>query len=686
MDADTATTRQKSQQLKDEDQIIADQAAALIEKPENLISSDDLYAEDTPASPAMGLMGNAFLNQQGATGALRPTDDYPMLQRPIQAGVYQGSVIGAVPIFSAPGGRIPHGVIRDRQAALQGMAMQRAKMKEKLYKVALSPGPALHNERLTELGFDTINEMLDEHGSWDAILRDPKLKSEMDKRVLLHKARVNGMNYIQSKIEQLTNPETLSDRALYIPNDVLAVAEKFQSTPTDELYSDLGKLRDMNERLQSYTSVQTAIESAKEKGLLDADQIYSEAGLILDRAMEDDEVAGKIKDAVATFKRTNDYDLYAYNLVKAVSPERIAPLANLVSQSGTFHKDHNEEYIAKAIMASSEVANEMKTVLAEKYNVSGRKSTASASLPKERLGVVSMADSMIFDDKAKMRPEVTSVLTDPTLNAGQTLQALSTVTGMQWRYDKTNKQFASDLTISDTERRVFESSANSLIGNSGYVVDETGSQVLFSTYAENTKKEFDRYSGLVGNQRKSEIDEGIEDAYEKYADDLNRSHIDNYLNGLSGNDRGYALSKMRSDQIQNPDAAMYGKWQVNKATVQMMRKVWSAPSGGINEDARFVYVPVNMHDYEAAKKSGDLSEIEFITAIEYIAVDEAIQPGADKNNPAEGSRTVLQPSGNRTRLVRHVPMGTRDRFAARQADGIFPGTSTATARDAKTIE
>lgn len=682
MTADVAGTQAAANQQKDADQVVADQASVLLEKDENLLTVDGLASGEDPSQvdPGVALMANAFLNRQGTSGDLRPTDDYPMLQRPIQAGVYQGSVIGSVPIFSAAGGRIPHGVIRDRQAALQQMAAQQAKMKERVYQVALTAGPALHNERLNEMGFEMIEEMLGKYGSWNAILGNDKAKLDLDKNVVLHRAKVNAMNFIQSNIEKLLDPETISNRNIYIPSDVLRIAEEFNRTPTEQLYGNPQKLSKMNDLLQSYSSVQSAIESAKEKKLLQPDEIYSEAGRIMDAAATDPEMAEKISEAMVTLKNNNDYALFAYNLVKAVSPERVAGIANLISQSGTFHPSHDEEYIARAVMNSSEFANEMKTVLAEKYNVEGRKNLHDygGSKPQQSFGVVSTADYQLFEKPGQLNAPVKAAI-QGNENQAKMLQQLTAASGLSWVYDGASSSFSAELNLNPSDRNAFEASGGSLAGSDGLIEDETGKLVSLNTYLREAERDEKTLRSKLGPEMTQSVVDAYNEQVEEWQKNMDADAWRDFMDGKSGDFTPDQLQYLRvydktTRSKGDPKNIMFGQWQLATAKVQMARK-------RVDPDGNTTYIPITPSALQSIRKAGTFEDIHFVTAIEYIALEDQVQPGIDKEKPAEGARTITGPSRSNTRVIKYVPLGTEGRTSAFNADNaLSPSVSTGSAR------
>lgn len=153
-------------------------------------------------------------------------DYYPNINKDINVGTYSGKYIGSVPIFAAPGARLPMGLYDARKRAL----VEAAKAKQaKIDALMDVPETSFqYDAKFRELATNTTFDILEKHNfDPDAVMRD--------------RESVAKLNRIQAKAKEVTGAvawandiKTKStDEKTYQPDEVIELAQKVLSGQID---------------------------------------------------------------------------------------------------------------------------------------------------------------------------------------------------------------------------------------------------------------------------------------------------------------------------------------------------------------------------------------------------------------------------------------------------------------------
>ena len=153
-------------------------------------------------------------------------DYYPNINKDINVGTYSGKYIGSVPIFAAPGARLPMGLYDARKRAL----VEAAKAKQaKIDAIRDLPDVSYqYKAKFDELSTNTISDILEKHNyDPEAVMRD--------------RDSVAKLNRIQAKAKEITGAVAWADdirkkgldKDVYQPDEILNLSQKILSAQID---------------------------------------------------------------------------------------------------------------------------------------------------------------------------------------------------------------------------------------------------------------------------------------------------------------------------------------------------------------------------------------------------------------------------------------------------------------------
>lgn len=154
-------------------------------------------------------------------------DYYPNINKDINVGTFSGRYIGSVPIFAAPGARLPMGLYDARKRAL----VEAAKAKQaKIDAIRDLPDVSYqYKDKFNELSTNTISDILEKHNyDPEAVMRD--------------RDSVAKLNRIQAKAKEITGAVAWADdikntkglkEDVYQPEEILDIAQKILSAQID---------------------------------------------------------------------------------------------------------------------------------------------------------------------------------------------------------------------------------------------------------------------------------------------------------------------------------------------------------------------------------------------------------------------------------------------------------------------
>jgi hypothetical protein len=153
-------------------------------------------------------------------------DYYPNINKDINVGTFSGRYIGSVPIFAAPGARLPMGLYDARKRAL----VEAAKAKQaKIDAIRDLPDVSYqYKDKFNELSTNTISDILEKHNyDPEAVMRD--------------RDSVAKLNRIQAKAKEITGAVAWADdirkkgldKDVYQPDEILDLSQKILSAQID---------------------------------------------------------------------------------------------------------------------------------------------------------------------------------------------------------------------------------------------------------------------------------------------------------------------------------------------------------------------------------------------------------------------------------------------------------------------
>jgi len=153
-------------------------------------------------------------------------DYYPNINKDINVGTYSGKYIGSVPIFAAPGARLPMGLYDARKRAL----VEAAKAKQaKIDAIRSLPDVSYqYKDKFNELATNTTFDILEKHNyDPEAVMRD--------------RDSVAKLNRIQSKAKEITGAVAWAndirtkglEKDVYQPDAILDISQKILSAQID---------------------------------------------------------------------------------------------------------------------------------------------------------------------------------------------------------------------------------------------------------------------------------------------------------------------------------------------------------------------------------------------------------------------------------------------------------------------
>lgn len=154
-------------------------------------------------------------------------DYYPNINKDINVGTFSGKYIGSVPIFAAPGARLPMGLYDARKRALVEAAKAKQAKIDALMEVPETSFQ--YDAKFRELATNTTFDILEKHNfDPDAVMRD--------------RESVAKLNRIQAKAKEVTgavawandikNTKGLNED-VYQPEEILDIAQKILSGQVD---------------------------------------------------------------------------------------------------------------------------------------------------------------------------------------------------------------------------------------------------------------------------------------------------------------------------------------------------------------------------------------------------------------------------------------------------------------------
>lgn len=154
-------------------------------------------------------------------------DYYPNINKDINVGTFSGKYIGSVPIFAAPGARLPMGLYDARKRALVEAAKAKQAKIDALMEVPETSFQ--YDAKFRELATNTTFDILEKHNfDSDAVMRD--------------RESVAKLNRIQAKAKEVTgavawandikNTKGLNED-VYQPEEILDIAQKILSGQVD---------------------------------------------------------------------------------------------------------------------------------------------------------------------------------------------------------------------------------------------------------------------------------------------------------------------------------------------------------------------------------------------------------------------------------------------------------------------
>jgi hypothetical protein len=153
-------------------------------------------------------------------------DYYPNINKDINVGTYSGKYIGSVPIFAAPGARLPMGLYDARKRALVEAAKAKQAKIDALMEVPETSYQ--YDTKFRELATNTTFDILEKHDfDPDAVMRD--------------RDSVAKLNRIQAKAKEVTGAVAWAndirtkstDEETYQPDEVIELAQKVLSGQID---------------------------------------------------------------------------------------------------------------------------------------------------------------------------------------------------------------------------------------------------------------------------------------------------------------------------------------------------------------------------------------------------------------------------------------------------------------------
>jgi len=322
---------------------------------------------------------------------------YPDINRPLQVGAYQGSIVGSNPIFVAGGGYLPMGVVDARKRAIAGAAKDKAARREKLMALLTAKGAVQYQDQIDGMSM----EILEKYGNltgWDfskLLDMDTELSREFFKEVYEHKAFAERTNRTEARAVDIMKKE--GDEKIYVPDWTKRCVDVWNEGiiyKMEEFKADKKKFKSVENCLKSYDNMTYYGNQAVTKIKRDKIPLKNLDGIT-------PEEAKTYEDAYSVILNSNDSRQIASASMVFLDPEKLDNIARaIVGQRDFFPMkgkrgvDNTEASVAEMkTYISSLLGKEIETQLKRdgRFNVQGRIRV------KQAPGAEQLAATTIFD-------------------------------------------------------------------------------------------------------------------------------------------------------------------------------------------------------------------------------------------------------------------------------------------------